>query len=155
MTVMSRAAGSHGPVRTPGRGGRGVSWQQRSLAVGAAAYGLFVASLVCASSSLGIVFLVPAALLTAPLFLFRRPSEFALAAGVTGGAGLFFGVFGFMLGLFLFLPAATALVLAAFADGHERPRTAGILTGIGSLVLASAFCWLGSVAWTYVIAPAL
>ncbi|MFB7342185.1 hypothetical protein ACFCZ6_19225 [Streptomyces hydrogenans] len=77
------------------------------------------------------------ALLAVPLLLHARPDIFPLAAGAIAALLLPWSVFGSLVGLFVFLPSAPLLVLAAAADPRRRPRAARLLAATGLVLTAS------------------
>lgn len=82
------------------------------------------------------------ALLAVPPALHARPAAFERAAGTIAAALLPWSLIGAWVGMFVFLPSAPLLLLAAFADPRRRPRAARVLAGAGLLLTAAvALSW--------------
>ncbi|MFB9601617.1 hypothetical protein ACFFTQ_01345 [Streptomyces roseofulvus] len=62
-----------------------------------------------------------------PFFLRRTPHPFAWACLVAGTTVSVWAVVGFVVGMFLCVPAAVLLLIAAFLDPSTRPGTWGAL----------------------------
>ncbi|MET7622290.1 hypothetical protein [Streptomyces sp. NPDC005408] len=84
-------------------------------AVGAAVLGLLL------SLFLAGLFVVSAAAAAVPLLMREQPKVFARACLVIGTGLLAWGLIGAVIGMFLFLPAALLLLVAAFVDAGNRP----------------------------------
>ncbi|MFE5732032.1 hypothetical protein ACFQ7A_14155 [Streptomyces sp. NPDC056528] len=66
-----------------------------------------------------------------PLLLHARPQAFGRCAGLVAAPLLVWSFVGAMIGMFLFLPSALQLLLAAGADPRRRPTAAGAMAGAG------------------------
>ncbi|MBT2466824.1 hypothetical protein J7E97_02810 [Streptomyces sp. ISL-66] len=77
-------------------------------------------------------------LAAAPLAFRRSRPAFAAACGTTGLLLLVSSVLGVYLGLFIFLPSALLLPLAAFADPRRHRLAASALSGLACLVATVA-----------------
>ncbi|MFE7793755.1 hypothetical protein [Streptomyces sp. NPDC057460] len=104
-------------------------WVQRSLAVGAVLVAV-PALLFGLDSYLAALFVLTAMPVTVPIFLQRRPESFNRACAIVGLMLVVWAVLGVLLGMFLFLPSALLLVLAAFADPRRRPVAARVMGGL-------------------------
>ncbi|MFE9562446.1 hypothetical protein ACFYM0_15225 [Streptomyces sp. NPDC006487] len=113
-----------------------VHWLQRSMA-GAAAF-LAAVPVACALlNPMGLVFLLPFAAVAWLLFLRDRASFRATCHGV----GIVLTLFGVLLtcfGMFVVIPSAVILLLAASADPRRRPVLARVHAGIAVAVTAAA-----------------
>ncbi|MGW6707521.1 hypothetical protein ACWGDE_21890 [Streptomyces sp. NPDC054956] len=92
------------------------------------------------------VFLGVALLAALPLACRESGRRFAAACVVAGTALLVVGVLGLYLGLYIFLPSALLLPLAAFADPRRRRVTASFLTGLATLLATVAALLFGCMA---------
>ncbi|MFF5637396.1 hypothetical protein [Streptomyces sp. NPDC012825] len=80
--------------------------------------------------------LATAGLTAVPLLFHARPPGFGRCAGLVAAPLLVRSFVGAMIGMFLFLPSALQLLLAAGADPRRRPAAAGVMAGAG-LVLSA------------------
>ncbi|WP_377273353.1 hypothetical protein [Peterkaempfera sp. SMS 1(5)a] len=90
-------------------------------------------------------FVLTFAPLTVPPFLRRHPSAFTMTCTATGVVLVAWSVVGVLLGMFLFLPSAVLLLLAAAAGPRRSPGVARVLSWAGGLVFAGVV--LGSAMW--------
>ncbi|RKS97057.1 hypothetical protein BX286_6867 [Streptomyces sp. 3211.6] len=72
-----------------------------------------------------------------PLLTVDRPKAFARACLAVGSALLAWSLIGVVLGMFVFLPAAVLLLVAAFVEPGNRPR-AGFAAAVPLVVAAAA-----------------
>lgn len=120
-------------------------------AVVAAAPGLLFAL----DSYVGGLFVFTVMSIVVPLFLTRNPRAFTRVCVTIGLVLGVLSVLGVMLGMFVFLPSAVLLLLAAGADPRKRPVAARVLGAVGGLVLAGAVAGSGYLCWQFYVSPAL
>ncbi|MER5853248.1 hypothetical protein ABT126_41510 [Streptomyces sp. NPDC002012] len=99
--------------------------------MGARQWGWAVAGVVAAgiAAALGLVivtylagfFVISVAAVAVPLLMRDQPKGFARACFVVGAGLLAWGLIGAVIGMFLFVPAALLLLVAAFTDAGNRP----------------------------------
>ncbi|MGW1869452.1 hypothetical protein ACWCPS_28310 [Streptomyces mauvecolor] len=89
-----------------------------------------------------------------PLLVLHRREAFVRACVGIGLTSVFLSVVGFMLGLFVLLPSAALLLLAAHADPRRRPVGARILGVAGALLALGATIGPTVFVWDLVVAPA-
>ncbi|MFF1834775.1 hypothetical protein ACFVXE_11290 [Streptomyces sp. NPDC058231] len=70
-----------------------------------------------------------------PVAMLDHPKGFAQACLVVGAGLLAWATVGAIMGMFLFLPAAVLFLVAAYADGGNRPGARWLL---GALCVAAA-----------------
>ncbi|MFD8014256.1 hypothetical protein [Streptomyces sp. NPDC058955] len=99
---------------------------QTTLAV-AAAVSLLPALAIGLPSGLGGLYFLAALPVALPFFLRRAPRAFARACLVVGTVLSVWVVVGFVVGMFLLVPAAALLLTAAFLDPWTRPGAWGVL----------------------------
>lgn len=87
-------------------------------------------------SGLGGLFFLTAMPAAIPLFLRREPQRFVRACVIIGTALLTWAVVGFILGMFLFIPASVMLLVAAFVDPRTRPDPWWGLGALGAPLVA-------------------
>lgn len=78
--------------------------------------------------------LATAAVVAVPLCFHARPSCFGWATGIIAALLLPWSLLGAMFGMFLFLPSALQLLLAAGADPRRRPMAAKVMAAAGLLL---------------------
>ncbi|MEV3990477.1 hypothetical protein AB0J57_16375 [Streptomyces sp. NPDC049837] len=127
---------------------------QRALAAGALIATLPVL-FYALTSYVFVLHVLTAIAVAVPLFLFSRAVAFTRACLIVGLALLPWGVLGFLLGMFLFWPAALLLLLAAFADPRRHAVAAKVLGVAGGLVMAGFLAAVAAFSWHFYIAPAL
>ncbi|MFC9625823.1 hypothetical protein ACFTXM_39650 [Streptomyces sp. NPDC056930] len=127
---------------------------QRSLAVGAVLVAV-PALLLGLDSYFAALFVLTAMPVTVPIFLQRSPESFNRACMIVGLALVVWGVLGVFLGMFLYLPSALLLVLAALADPRRRPVAARVMGGAGGLVMAGVVVASALWCWHFYISPSL
>lgn len=105
-------------------------------------------------TALAALFVLTFASVTVPLFMRREPRVFSRSCTVLGLALVAWSVVGVMLGMFLFLPAAVLLMLAAGAGPRRSPGAARLLSAAGGLVLAGVVCGSAMWCWHFYVSPA-
>ncbi|MEV7519689.1 hypothetical protein [Streptomyces sp. NPDC091371] len=89
---------------------------------GVVAAGIVAALAFVIAPYLAGLFLASAVVAAVPLAMRQWPKGFATACLVVGAGLLAWALIGAVVGMFLFIPAALLLFVAAFADGRNRPR---------------------------------
>ncbi|MER7000561.1 hypothetical protein [Streptomyces sp. NPDC000410] len=114
-----------------------VSARQWGWAVaGAVAAGIAAALGIAIGPFLAGLFVISAVTAAVPLAAREQPRIFARACLVVGAILLAWALIGMIIGMFLFIPAALLLFVAAFADAGNRP---GVwLTVIAPIAAATA-----------------
>ncbi|MFB9389518.1 hypothetical protein ACFPM3_08945 [Streptomyces coeruleoprunus] len=109
---------------------------------------------IAVDSIVALLFPLVAVVVAIPLFV-RPRIAFVRVCVCVGALLLVGGVLFVLLGLFLFLPSAVLLLLAAGADLAVRPRTGRVLVAAGALLTAAvvAVCAYGG--WHFYLRPAL
>ncbi|MFE5633927.1 hypothetical protein [Streptomyces sp. NPDC056543] len=116
----------------------GVSARQQAWAVaGVVAAGVALVLGLLLSVFLAGLFVVSAAAACVPLLVRERPKVFARACLVIGTGLLVWALIGAVIGMFLFIPAALLLLVAAFVDADNRPGAWCVVTA----ALAGAFAF--------------
>lgn len=120
--------------------GRGVSTRQRGWVVaGVVVAGLTTVLGLLFAPMLGGVFLFTAVVTLVPLPMTGNPKICARACLVTGLGLLVWALVGAVIGMFLFIPAALILVIAAFVGPGHHSRPGRWFSAITPLVAAAAF----------------
>ncbi|MGW6391444.1 hypothetical protein ACWFR1_13285 [Streptomyces sp. NPDC055103] len=105
---------------------------------GAVLLGLMFAAL------LAWLFVVSAVVASVPLWSREQPKVFARACLVIGTGLLAWSLIGAVIGMFLFLPAALLLLVAAFVDADNRPGAWWAVAVPATVALAFALIALPS-----------
>ncbi|MFJ9058966.1 hypothetical protein [Streptomyces sp. NPDC102409] len=120
--------------------------RQSALAV-AAVVTMAPALAVGVPSGLGPLFILTALPVGLPLCMRHQRQGFARACLVIGSGLLTWGVVGFILGMFLFIPAAMLLLTAALLDRRNRP-------GLKDRGVLGAFLVVGAILVVFLTRPA-
>jgi hypothetical protein len=120
---------------------QGVAGPQWGTAVAAVVVALCVTVMgFVIAPELGGIYFATALVVALPLALRDWPTAFSRACLVVGLIVAGWGVLGLLIGIFLFLPSALLLLVAAFVDLRNGP---GWWWGIGAPVWAVALVWWG------------
>lgn len=118
-----------------------MSARQRGWAVAAVVVAVVPAA-IGLSTYLAGLFLVTATAVAVPLLLREHPKAFARACLALGAGLLAWALIGAVIGMFLFIPAALLLLVAAFADAGNRPGAwSAVATPIAAAAAVALF-WL-------------
>ncbi|MFD5144384.1 hypothetical protein [Streptomyces sp. NPDC058401] len=121
-----------------------VHWLQRSMA-GAAAFLAAVPVAFALVNPVGLVFLFPFVAVAWPLFLRDRAAFRATCKGV-GAVLTGLGVLLTCFGMFVVIPSAVMLLLAASADPRRRPVLARVYAGLAVAITGAALAGAAYVA---------
>ncbi|MER5759003.1 hypothetical protein [Streptomyces sp. NPDC002082] len=121
-------------------------WLQRATA-GLATLLMVAVTALGATAPLGsMVLLLPLVAVAGTLFV-RERDAFRTLCIVVGGFGFIVGMLLFSFGLFLVVPSAIVLLLAAWADPRRSPAVAWAFAALAAMVTALALTATGWVAY--------
>lgn len=127
-------------------------WLQRSLA-GLATLLMVAMTALCVMSPLGgMVLLLPLVAVIWTLFV-RERAAFRTLCTVVGGFGFIVGMLLFSFGLFVVVPSAIVLLLAAWADPRRSPAVAWAFAALAAMVAALALTAAGALAYNTHLRP--